>query len=91
MGKWILHPDYIRQSAKHQCWLQEELFEWSNYNIPDVPPDLRTAGSRWRFNLEVFQTFPFSGWNVAVVVSGAKKSSVYRRYLKINVNKVAKW
>lgn len=83
MGKWVLHPDYIKQSVKYKSWLQEELFEWSNYDEPNLPIDLKSAGSRWRFNYEVFQTFPFSGWNVAVVVSGAKKCSVYRRYKMI--------
>jgi hypothetical protein len=83
MGKWALHPDFIRRSAEHGHWMQEELFEWSNYDSPVIPVDMKTAGSRWRFNREVFQTLPFTGWNVAVVVSGSKKSSVYRRFVLI--------
>ncbi|VDH91388.1 Hypothetical predicted protein [Mytilus galloprovincialis] len=88
MGKWVLHPDFIRRSAEQGHWLQEELFEWSNYNGPSVSLDMRTAGSRWRFNLEVFQTLAFSDWNVAVVVSDPKKRYVYRRLLACGGAKV---
>ncbi|CAG2238948.1 unnamed protein product [Mytilus edulis] len=88
MGKWVLHPDFIRRSAEQGHWLQEELFEWSNYNEPSVSLDMRTAGSRWRFNLEVFQTLAFSDWNVAVVVSDPKKRYVYRRLLACGGAKV---
>lgn len=88
MGKWVLHPDFIRRSAEQGHWLQEELFEWSNYNEPSVSLDMRTAGSRWRFNLEVFQTLAFSDWNVAVVVSDPKKRYVYRRSVAYMLNAI---
>ncbi|XP_052106398.1 SMC5-SMC6 complex localization factor protein 1-like [Mytilus californianus] len=88
MGKWVLHPNFISRSAEQGQWMQEELFEWSNYNEPSVSLDMRTAGSRWRFNLEVFQTLAFSDWNVAVVVSDPKKRYVYRRLLACGGAKV---
>lgn len=32
-GKWILHPDYIRESFIANTWLDEEQYEWCDEHI----------------------------------------------------------
>ena len=78
MGRWILHPSYITASAKKGEWLTEEDYEWVNF-LKDGEQEMGLAARRWRFNVEAFMSFPFSGWKVAVIVRGARKSSIYTR------------
>nr|XP_022318661.1 SMC5-SMC6 complex localization factor protein 1-like isoform X2 [Crassostrea virginica] len=80
MGRWILHPSYITASAKKGEWLTEEDYEWVNF-LKDGEQEMGLAARRWRFNVEAFMSFPFSGWKVAVIVRGARKSSIYTRLL----------
>ena len=78
MGRWILHPSYITASTKKGEWLTEEDYEWVNF-LKDGEQEMGLAARRWRFNVEAFMSFPFSGWKVAVIVRGARKSSIYTR------------
>ncbi|XP_069106966.1 LOW QUALITY PROTEIN: SMC5-SMC6 complex localization factor protein 1-like [Argopecten irradians] len=83
-AKWILHPDYILESSKAGQWLEEQCYDWSQINTPDaadVPAEVREAPRRWRYHFEVFGTTAFAGWKTAVVVSGARKNSVYKSLL----------
>ncbi|XP_060080452.1 SMC5-SMC6 complex localization factor protein 1-like [Ylistrum balloti] len=81
---WILHPSYIRESSKMGHWLDEKYFDWSQIDTADaknVPADIKEAPRRWRYLFEVFGTTAFAGWKTAVVVSSAKKASVYKSLL----------
>ena len=81
-GKWVLHPDYIRESTVAKDWLDEEQFEWCDDHIASkmiqvLPLELAYASRRWRFMLGD-QNRAFTGWKVAVVV-GANRSKALRR------------
>jgi hypothetical protein len=78
MGRWILHPRYVTDSAERGEWLQEEDYEWVNFP-QGAPSEFMNAGRRCRFTVEAFQSLPFSGWRVAVVVRGSRKSAIYSR------------
>ncbi|XP_061166065.1 SMC5-SMC6 complex localization factor protein 1-like [Saccostrea echinata] len=80
MGIWVLHPRYITDSAEKGEWLREEDFEWVNFSS-GVSLEMANAARRWRFNVEAFRSFPFSGWKAAVIVRGSRKSSIYARLL----------
>ncbi|XP_021351256.1 SMC5-SMC6 complex localization factor protein 1-like isoform X2 [Mizuhopecten yessoensis] len=83
-AKWILHPNYIRESSKVGQWLDEKYYDWSQIGTSDtdnIPTDVKEASRRWRYHFEVFGTTAFAGWKTAVVVSGARKNSVYKRLL----------
>lgn len=79
-GRWVLHPNYINDSAKEGIWLPEENYEWVNFSDSETQEMGETA-RRWRFHVEAFMTLPFSGWKVAVIVRGSRKSSIYTRSL----------
>ncbi|XP_062601973.1 uncharacterized protein LOC134263602, partial [Saccostrea cucullata] len=80
MGIWVLHPRYIIDSAEKGEWLREEDFEWVNFST-GISLEMANAARRWRFNVEAFRSFPFSGWKAAVIVRGSRKSSIYARLL----------
>ena len=84
-GKWVLHPEYIKQSMVAKDWLDEEQFEWCDENISKkfigvIPFELAYATRRWRFMLGN-QNGAFAGWKVAVV-AGAKRSKVIKRFVQ---------
>lgn len=79
-GRWVLHPNYINDSVKEGMWLPEENYEWVNFSDSETREMGETA-RRWRFHVEAFMTLPFSGWKVAVIVRGSRKSSIYTRSL----------
>ena len=82
-GKWVLHPDYIRESVVAKDWLDEEQFEWCDDHVTRkviqvIPLELAYASRRWRFMLGD-QNRAFTGWKVAVVV-GANRAKALKRY-----------
>ncbi|KFM76257.1 DNA topoisomerase 2-binding protein 1-B, partial [Stegodyphus mimosarum] len=90
-GKWILHPDYLKESEVQKRFLPEIDFEWGGpgtckymQNIAPNSEKLAKCPIRWRKKLNGNKDMfgAFHNWKVVVFAEDKAKLSTYTKILE---------
>uniref|UniRef100_A0A0P4WG19 BRCT domain-containing protein n=1 Tax=Scylla olivacea TaxID=85551 RepID=A0A0P4WG19_SCYOL len=71
-GKWLLTVSYIQDSYKKGCWLNEEDYEYTNFN---------KVAAYHRCNWELRNCGLYEGWKVLVVMGCPRITRTFNRIL----------
>ncbi|XP_008182892.1 DNA topoisomerase 2-binding protein 1-A-like [Acyrthosiphon pisum] len=78
-GKWILHPSYIDDCLKENCFLPEDKYEWGNpLSDLSLSTPLHGAGYRWRSKICSSKTAAFSGMKAVLMTSENRYQALTR-------------
>uniref|UniRef100_A0A2H8TDB5 DNA topoisomerase 2-binding protein 1 n=2 Tax=Melanaphis sacchari TaxID=742174 RepID=A0A2H8TDB5_9HEMI len=78
-GKWILHPSYIDDCLKENCFLSEDKYEWGNpLSDLTLSTPLHGAGYRWRSKIRSGKAAAFSGMKAVLMTSENRYQALTR-------------